>query len=341
MAMVKVNQVTKNNNRNQIMPEKYITIVIPLYNKEKSVRATLESVLAQSYTDYEVIVVDDGSTDNSLKVVQELISRLENGDRRLNIVSQANAGVSAARNKGIQEAKSQYVAFLDADDIWDKDYLAEQVKMIHDFPEAKMWSVNFAATSNGEMCHQYNTGLPDGFRGYVKDYFQRQGHESELAHPSSVVIRKEVFDTIGMFDERIKYSEDSDMWFRMNAVYKTAFYDRIMVSYEQEAENRAMNRRRAMRYFLPYYVDKYKEPIFRQNNDCYIYVNRWCAIKIKEYFFSNDSKDRNEAKEAASKMDYSVMPFKYRLFFRLPFKWAKILYELDKKRMSKVKKSTI
>ena len=109
-----------------------ISIVIPLYNKEKSIATTLESVLAQSYTNYEVIVVDDGSTDNSANVVRELVND------KIRLISKPNGGVCSARNRGIQEAKSQYVAFLDADDLWEKDYLEEQVKMIADFPVAMM-----------------------------------------------------------------------------------------------------------------------------------------------------------------------------------------------------------
>lgn len=308
----------------------FISIVIPLYNKASCILKTIQSVINQTYTNFELIVVNDGSTDEGVSIASSY------PDSRIRVINKKNGGVCSARNRGIREAKGDYIAFIDADDLWEKDYLEEQVKMIHDFPEAAMWSINFAATRNEKICRRYKTGLPEGYRGYVKDYFLRADHESELSHPSCVLIRKDVFDKVGMWDERIRYSEDSDMWFRINAVYKTAFYDRIMVYYEQEAENRAMNRRRDMRYFLPYYVDKFKDPMFRGNKECYTYVNRWCAVRIKQYYFSNDELNRKEAKEAATRLDYSVIPFKYRLFFCLPYSIAKKLYKYDQKRMTKV-----
>lgn len=100
-----------------------ISIVIPLYNKEKSVVATLQSVLEQTYTDWECIVINDGSSDNSLEVVKNFIDEFKIDDFKFQILTQNNAGVSAARNRGIIEAKGEYVAFLDADDLWTDDYL--------------------------------------------------------------------------------------------------------------------------------------------------------------------------------------------------------------------------
>lgn len=307
-----------------------ISIVIPLYNKEKSIVFTLQSVYNQTYTDYEVVIVNDGCTDKSLDVVKDFACRLENGVGRLKVVSQENSGVCAARNRGIEEAKGEYIALLDGDDIWDKKYLEEQIRMIKEFPNAAMWSINYAETRDGQIVRRVATGLPEGYRGYVENYFHIKGRVSELFHSSSVVIRKEVFEIVGFFDERIKFAEDSDMWFRINAVYKTAFYDRYMVYYQLDAENRAMDRPRDLRYFLPYYVDKYKIPIFKQNRRFYRWVNRMCAVHIRRYYFSNHDTNRNDAKEAAAKLDYRIIPFKYRLFFKLPYSIASRFNKIDK-----------
>ena len=97
-----------------------ISVIIPLYNKENSVRATLESVRVQSYTDWECIVVDDGSTDNSREVAEQFKIL----DLRFKILSKSNGGVCSARNRGIKEAEGEYIALLDGDDQWDKEYLA-------------------------------------------------------------------------------------------------------------------------------------------------------------------------------------------------------------------------
>lgn len=299
-----------------------ISIVIPLYNKEKSVRTTLESVRAQSYKDWECVVVDDGSTDKSLEVVEQF--KIE--DLRFKILSKTNGGVCSARNAGIMAAKGEYVALLDGDDIWDKDYLAEQVKMIHDFPEAAMWGINFAETKNGKLVRRLETALPDGYRGYVEKYFEMKGRISDLFHSSAVVIRKEVFDKVGYFDERIKYSEDVDMWWRIIAVYTIAFYDRYMVHYQQDTENRAMDKRRALRYSLPFFVDKYKEPIFKQNKAFYKWANRWCGGKIKMIYF-HDLEQYEDAKAAARRLDYKQLPVKYRFELLTPYWFGKQVYK--------------
>ena len=115
-----------------------ISVVIPLYNKEKAIARTLASVLNQTTSPAEVIVVDDGSMDNSLQVVQSI------KDNRLRVIHKENGGVSSARNRGIREAKSKYVALLDGDDLWDPTFIEEQTKLIADFPDASMWGVNTA-----------------------------------------------------------------------------------------------------------------------------------------------------------------------------------------------------
>ena len=207
-----------------------ISVVIPLFNKADSIQATLQSVCSQTFTDFEVIVVDDGSTDDGGIVVEQY------PDDRIRVFHKNNSGVSSARNRGIQESLGQYIALLDADDQWDKHYLQEQVRMIQDFPEAAMWGINFQECAEGRSAHNLETGLPNNFRGYVHNYFKIPGRMSDLFCSSSVVIRKDVFNRIGLFDECIKYGEDSDMWFRIISNYPIAFYDKYMVSYLQDAE---------------------------------------------------------------------------------------------------------
>lgn len=308
-----------------------ISVIIPLYNKERSITATLKSVLAQSYTDYELIIVDDGSTDNSLNVVKEFVGQIDNRwiDDRLTLIFKKNGGVCSARNRGILEAKGEYVALLDGDDIWDKEYLAEQVKMIQDFPKAAMWGINFAEMREGKIVRRVPTGLPDGYRGYVEHYFEMPKRVSDLFCSSSVVIRKDVFDKVGMFDERIKYAEDSDMWFRIIATQKVAFYDQYMVFYQWDAENRAMTKRRDLRYFLPYYVEKYKDPIFKRNKVFYRWVMRWAGVRIKQIYF-NDPEQHEDAKVAARNLDYMQLPIKYRYELLTPYWFGKFVYRLLK-----------
>jgi len=302
-----------------------ISVVIPLYNKEKSIRATIESVLAQTYTDYEVVVVDDGSTDASSKVVQSLIAK----SNKIRLIQKSNGGVCSARNRGIIESKSYYIALLDADDLWKPTFLEEQVILIHDFPKAAMWGINFAEMREGKIVRRVPTGLPDGYRGYVEHYFEMPKRVSDLFCSSSVVIRKDVFDKVGMFDERIKYAEDSDMWFRIIATQRVAFHDRYMVFYQWDAENRAMTKHRDLRSFLPYYVDKYKDPLFKQNQIFYRWVMRWAGVRIK-YFYFNVPEQHEDAKVATRKLDYSQLPLKYRFELLTPMRLGKLIYKILK-----------
>ena len=161
-----------------------ISVVIPLFNKELSICNTLESVLKQTFRNFEVVVVNDGSTDRS----KEVVAKIAATDKRIRLVSKPNGGVCSARNRGTQEAKYDYIALLDGDDIWDEHYLEEQTKMIQDFPEATMWGINFAEMENGRLARKLETGLPENFRGYVDNYFQMKGRISDLFCSSSVVI---------------------------------------------------------------------------------------------------------------------------------------------------------
>lgn len=300
-----------------------ISVVIPLYNKEKSIGATLQSVCAQTFTDFEVIVVDDGSTDKGGEIAEGYT------DPRIRVIHKPNGGVCSARNRGIQESQGEYVALLDADDQWDGQYLQEQVLMVRDFPEAAMWGINFAELSDGKLIRKLGTGLPEGYRGYVENYFQMPGRVSDLFCSSSVVIRRDVFDKVGMFDENLKYSEDIDMWFRIISTNPVAFYDNYMVWYLYDAENRAMNRTRTLKYWLPFYVDKYKALPFKQNAAFYRWVMRWAGCRIKDIYF-NDAEQHGDAKTASCKLDYSVLPVKYRFELLTPFWIGKTVYGLLK-----------
>lgn len=251
----------------------YISIVIPLFNKQNAIAATLQSVLAQTYTNYEIIVVDDGSTDRSAEVAETILQEctVYGVECKGKVVRKANGGVCSARNRGIQEAKYDYIALLDGDDLWDEHYLEEQVKLIQDFPEAKMWGINFAETSKGVLIRKLSTGLPEGYRGYVENYFQMSSRISDLFHSSAVVIDKRIFKKVGLFDERIKYAEDLDMWFRIIATYPVVFYDKYMVYYQKDVENRALYKKINLHAYLPFFVDKYVD--YKSNKDFFLRVN--------------------------------------------------------------------
>ena len=307
------------------------SVIIPLYNKRNAIVATLQSVLAQTYQNFEIVVVDDGSTDNSAQVVEELISAypqpLPKG-KGVRLVRKANGGVCSARNRGIQEAKYDYIALLDGDDLWDEHYLEEQAKLIQDFPEAKMWGVNYAFVKNGNIrkCYQ---GLGENYRGYVNNYFGTS--HNDLFCSSSVVIKKDAFDVAGYFDENIAYSEDLDMWYRIILHYPVAFYDKVLAYYNQDADNRCaydLNIHYDLTRYLPYYIDKYQRE-FDKNRVFSKYLCTLAAVTIlhKGYYFGN-KKDRTDADRVVKYLRYQDIHPKYRFIFKTPRYIGKLVYKL-------------
>lgn len=310
----------------------YISVVIPLYNKQNAITATLQSVLAQTYQNFEIVVVDDGSTDNSAQIVEELFEKYPSllGGERGRLLRKSNGGVCSARNRGIQEAKYDYIALLDGDDLWDAHYLEEQVKLIQDFPVAKMWGVNYADISNGKII-PYQQGVADDFRGYVQNYFGTK--HGDLFWTSAVVIDKSVFSVVGLFDERIAYSEDMDMWYRIILKEKVAYHNKVLTFYNKDAENRAEQNFYAhfdIKKRIYYYADKYvqyfeKDPSFAK----FISLHIAWGILNGDYYFG-DKYDREATDKIIKYLAYEHMPYKYRLIFRTPRFMGRIVYELTK-----------
>ena len=306
------------------------SIVIPLYNKQSAIVATLQSVLAQTYTNYEIIVVDDGSTDGSAEVAEATLLASHLSPLAFRLIRKPNGGVCSARNRGMQEAKYDYIALLDGDDLWDEQYLEEQVKLIQDFPEARMWGVNYADISNGIVI-PYQQGVADDFRGYVQNYFGTK--HGDLFWTSAVVIDKSVFSVVGFFDERIAYSEDMDMWYRIILKEKVAYHNKVLTYYNKDAENRAEQNFYAhfdIKKRIYYYADKYvqyfkKDPSFAK----FISLHIAWGILNGDYYFG-DKYDREATDKIIKYLAYEHMPYKYRLIFRTPRFIGRVVYELTK-----------
>lgn len=284
-----------------------ISVVIPLYNKELSVAGTLRSVLAQTYTDFEVIVVDDGSTDGSASVVESF------ADNRIRLIRKTNGGVSSARNRGIQEARGSHIAFLDGDDCWEPNYLEELVKLIDDFPDAAIYGLGHCAMERDEMHNTAKKNLPDGFRGVLEDvwttrpYYYWTGSSSS----SSSRLRK-----LGGFDERMTYGEDLDMWWRLILDGKAVYYNKILAYYVQDAENRAMNKRIPLEKHIPYYIDKYAKAR-NENPKFRAFFDEEMARRLYPYLLDGDDSEKMQARQLVKKLDFTN--FKFSLRFRLNY----------------------
>lgn len=304
-----------------------ISVVIPLYNKEQSITRTLDSVLAQTYTDYEVVIVNDGSTDHSQQVVEEWLNSSiatqvahQSINSSFRLIHQPNSGVSSARNRGIQEAKGEYIAFLDGDDLWAPTYLEELAMLIADYPNAGIYGIN--------CCHVDGSDIPKdiiskaSFRGILTDWFARGGAFTG----SSTTIRKDVFDVVGMFDSRMTHGEDLDMWWRVLLQYDGAYCDKPLAFYRQDSENRAMHRVMPLEKHIPFYMDKFADAR-AADADFRKFFDTQMVYRLYPYLFTRQY--RKQAQCLAKQLDYSQL--KWSMHFRMRCPWLYRLYELLKR----------
>ena len=212
----------------------FFSVVIPLYNKERQIAGTLRSVFAQTFADYEIIVVDDGSTDGSAAVVESL------HDHRIRLIRQANAGVSAARNLGIAEARGEYIALLDADDEWRPEYLATIAVLIRKYPQCDVFATNYShVDSNGKTFPTILRKLPfDGDDGILYNYFEVASVSSPPICSICITARKEAFQSVGGFPLGIKSGEDLLTWARLAARYKIAYSKKQLAVFNVEGYDR-------------------------------------------------------------------------------------------------------
>lgn len=207
-----------------------ISVVIPLYNKEKYIKETILKVLNQTYQHFEIIIVNDGSKDKGPDIVSEI------DDPRVKLFNKENGGVSSARNAGIEKSRYEYIAFLDADDEWLPNHLEEISKLITGYKNhADVFVTNFA--------RKYVTGsIVDNRKqdelkeGLVKDYFKivlKKG----VIHTSCVCVSKKALLKVNSFDERLSRGEDMDLWARLAREFGIAYSPAVTELYLQEAEN--------------------------------------------------------------------------------------------------------
>lgn len=210
-----------------------ISVVIPLYNKQDLIVNTIQSVLTQTYQDFEIIVVDDGSTDDSPNQV------LDFQDPRIRLVYQNNSGVAAARNRGISESRGDFVAFIDADDLWLPDYLYTQLLLVRKFPNCDVFACNYEFKNlNGVIANPKLYNIPfDGEFGLLDGYFEISSVSDPPLWTSAVMVRKPVIESVGGFPVGIKSGEDLLTWARLACRYDIAYCMKPLATYCQGYSN--------------------------------------------------------------------------------------------------------
>ena len=216
-----------------------ISVVMPLYNKEAEVECALRSVLEQSLAPGEIIVVDDGSTDGSRAIVERIIA--EHPEVEIRLIAQPNGGVSAARNRGIAEAKGDYISLLDADDMWLTGYIAEVCRLMEYYPEADAYSTAFDIVS-GTKHVAASTPTTEGYINIAEEALQRR----YPIIPSTATLRRETILRAGGFPEGMRIGEDQWLWVKMvQQEAKFCFSPMSLVRYSRTASNRSASIYRA------------------------------------------------------------------------------------------------
>ena len=193
-----------------------ISVIIPTFNRLDLLKRAIDSVLNQSIKPYDIIVVDDGSIDDTSEMIQHKY-------KSINLIQQKNSGVSAARNNGIKNAQGDWIALLDSDDEWGKNKLEEQVNNLTDNPKY-------------EFCHTNEIWIRNGIRVNQKKRHKKYGGfifdkclDICRISPSSVLFNKNILNHVGWFDEKLPVCEDYDLWLRITADYEILFIDKPLI----------------------------------------------------------------------------------------------------------------
>jgi glycosyltransferase involved in cell wall biosynthesis len=252
------------------------SVVIPYFKKRDYIERCLDAVLNQSFTDFEIIVVDDGSQDDIAHLISSKYAA------KVTLVQQPNQGVSAARNAGIANAKNEYIAFLDADDVWQYDYLKIVNKVIKDL-DSDLIAVGY--TNNIEELQKGQQKL--GYRIMTEDEYLLESCYSGIITSSSVVVKKILFNVSNNFDVTLKKGEDIEMWLRL---VKNAncfiVVKNILTYYDVNIVGQATN----VKFDFKYSFASRLEDLSIGGEKYYLFAKRFMYCRLFEYNFSNPEK---------------------------------------------------
>ena len=212
----------------------YFSIIIPLYNKENYIQSALRSILEQTFQDFEIVIVDDCSTDKSVQKAKEIQS-----EKIRYISHEHNKGLSASRNTGIRNAKADFTVFLDADDVWRPQFLEKIKELIARFPQSSLFATAYEEIYPDNLVLKPSVNKADlrpEATLLITDFFVKNMQQPIYNH-SSLCIRKSFFEIIGNYDEAINFSEDVDFNIRANRRSPLAFYNQSQSCYTVYSEN--------------------------------------------------------------------------------------------------------
>jgi glycosyltransferase involved in cell wall biosynthesis len=290
------------------------SVIIPLYNKADYIEKSIGSVFAQTYEEFELIVVNDGSTDDSLKNLRFRIYDLKLSEEKIKIIDQLNQGVSIARNNGVKVSKYDFIAFLDADDWWEPTYLEEMKQLIEAYPEAGIWGSNYFIVKNGYK-RIAPIGVTKNFKKGIINYFSV--YSRTLCMPlwaGAVILKKTIFENEKGFKPNLKLGEDFDLWVRVTMKYPVAFVNKPLAYYNQDVElaNRAIGEKLyepSEHMLFTNYGELQNNIEFRELYD------KLVVYGLLPYYLCN--KNKREVETILKGINWKKQPYKYRLYYRI------------------------
>lgn len=301
------------------------SIIVPLYNKAPYVCKALESIMSQTFTDWECIIVDDGSTDNSAAICEEFLSSytIHHTPYTIRLLKHPNSGVAIARNNGVAASKGEYVCFLDADDWWKPNFLEEMDKLIREYPDAGLYATNYVYYKAGK------THVALSFdRGYI-NYAESYLHSAAMpVWTGAACMPRTVFDEMGGFPIGIKLGEDYLLWAKTAIKYKVAFCEKPLAYYNNDvpASLRATCNLHAPEHHMLFNM-KELEDRTASLQDASLQVS-WKALLDKlrvgglmAYWLSEEYHDA--AGEELKKVDWGKQPKSAKKQYEKPIWWLK------------------
>lgn len=291
------------------------SVVIPLYNKSAFILKALKSVASQSFSCFEVIVVDDGSTDGGEVEFKNFLAQLHSDTISFQLISQLNSGVAAARNAAVQRAKFPYIAFLDADDWWHPDYLLRMKELIEKYPDAGIYGSSYFKVKNKREIPA-KIGVEEGFQDGLINYFQV--YATTLWMPlwtGATIIKKSVFEEFNGFAPKLKLGEDFYLWAQVAAKYPVALLNTPLAYYNQDVEldKRAVGAR---------LYEPHEHMLFAgypasvvQNMDFRFLFQKLAVYGLMPYYAAK--KNYTEVKKVLSFVEWRQHELKYFIFYKI------------------------
>lgn len=315
------------------------SIIIPLYNKSPYIEKALHSVISQTFQNFEVIIVDDGSTDGSAQQVEKLFQSQALFPEKYKLIKQPNQGVSTARNNGVKLAVYDFIAFLDADDWWSPEYLENMKQLIEKYPQAGIYASSYNKVKYGKTTPA-KIGVIDGFQDGLINYFQV--YTKTLWMPiwtGATIIKKAVFEELEGFKPQLKLGEDFDLWVRVAENYPVAFINKPLAFYNQDVEVNI--RATGVKLYEPedhVLFNDYNQLII-ENKDFRLLFEKLALYGFIPYYLRK--KNTKEICKILKGVQWKNHPFKYRLIYLILPGFIFRLYYLIKLKGSLVKSTLI